>query len=99
MPRNALKRDHVDHVLPLVGIGGLLAAGAGKPAPSIPLPDEYASRTSMAAQEFAVMEADIVTPGQPSHISCPDCGGVLNQIDAGQTRSASAARSAMPLPR
>jgi two-component system chemotaxis response regulator CheB len=34
----------------------------------------------MAAQDFAIMETDIVTPGKPSHISCPDCGGVLNQI-------------------
>src|SRR5690606_32510139 len=34
----------------------------------------------IASQDFAVMETDIVTPGSPSRISCPDCGGVLNEI-------------------
>ena len=29
------------------------------------------------------MDSDIITPGQPSHISCPDCGGVLNEIVVG----------------
>jgi two-component system chemotaxis response regulator CheB len=81
MPRNALKRDHVDTSLPLSEMGAFLARLTREEAnPSIPLPDEYRTEDKIAAQEFAVMEADIVTPGQPSHISCPDCGGVLNQI-------------------
>ena len=50
--------------------------------PSIPVPAEYSIEDQIAAQEFAVMETDIVTPGAPSHISCPDCGGVLNEIKA-----------------
>jgi len=81
MPQNALKRDHVDHKVPLDELGALLSrlvredAGEG-----IPLPQEYAIEDQMAAQEFAVMERDIVTPGHPSHIACPDCGGVLNQM-------------------
>lgn len=81
MPQNALKRDHVDHKLPLDQLGALLVrlvreeAGVG-----IPLPHEYVVEDQMAAQEFSVMDSEIVTPGQPSHISCPDCGGVLNEI-------------------
>jgi two-component system chemotaxis response regulator CheB len=82
MPRNALKRDHVDHALPLAGIGALLARLAAEEAgPSVPLPEEYRIEDRIAAQEFAVMEPEIVTPGQPSHMSCPDCGGVLNHIE------------------
>ena len=46
------------------------------------LPQDIVVEDQIAAQDFAVMETDIVTPGQPSHISCPDCGGVLNQIKA-----------------
>jgi two-component system chemotaxis response regulator CheB len=81
MPQNALKRDHVDHKVPLNGLAELLGRLVREEAgASIPLPDEYAIEDRMAAQDFAVMETDIVTPGQPSHISCPDCGGVLNQI-------------------
>ncbi|KKC24827.1 chemotaxis protein CheB [Sphingomonas sp. SRS2] len=82
MPRNALLRDHVDHAVPIAELAALLdrltreEAGIG-----IPLPEEYRVEDRIAAQEFAVMEPEIVTPGQPSHISCPDCGGVLNHIE------------------
>jgi two-component system, chemotaxis family, protein-glutamate methylesterase/glutaminase len=83
MPRNALKRDHVDHAAPLADIPGLLVRLAREDAgPSIPVPEEYVIEDRIAAQEFAVMEPEIVTPGKPSHLSCPDCGGVLNQIEA-----------------
>lgn len=81
MPRNALKRDHVDHSLPLAGIGPLLDRLAREEAgTSLPLPQEYHVEDRIAAQEFAVMEPELVTPGHPSHIACPDCGGVLNDI-------------------
>jgi two-component system chemotaxis response regulator CheB len=83
MPRNALKRDHVSHVVPLAGLAALLMRLVTEEAgPSVPLPDEYRIEDDMAAQDFAVVESDIITPGQPSHISCPDCGGVLNQIES-----------------
>jgi two-component system chemotaxis response regulator CheB len=79
---NALKRDHVDHSrCRSTGSPRCSAAGARGSRRQHPLPDEYAIEDRMAAQDFAVMETDIVTPGQPSHISCPDCGGVLNQIE------------------
>ena len=84
MPQNAVKRDHVDRVAPLSAIGAMLAELAQEEAgPSVPLPEEYAVEDRIAAQEFAVSELEIVTPGQPSHFSCPDCGGVLNQIETG----------------
>jgi two-component system chemotaxis response regulator CheB len=83
MPRNALKRDHVDHAAALGDIAPLLARLAREEAgTSLRVPEEYLVEDRIAAQEFAVMEADIVTPGRPSHLSCPDCGGVLNQIEA-----------------
>lgn len=84
MPRNALKRDHVDSVIRLSEMGALLAGLTREMAgPSIPLPEEYTTEDLIAAQEFAVMETDIVTPGEASHLSCPDCGGVLNQMKSG----------------
>lgn len=82
MPQNALKRDHVDHSVTLDRLPALLVELVGQEAGvSLPLPDEYRIEDKMAAQDFAVMETDIVTPGHPSHISCPDCGGVLNEIE------------------
>lgn len=82
MPQNALKRDHVDHVVALDALAALLERLVGEAAgPDLPLPDAYLVEDRMAAQDFAVMESEIVTPGRPSHISCPDCGGVLNEIE------------------
>nr|WP_189338485.1 chemotaxis protein CheB [Sphingobium sp. SCG-1] len=82
MPKNALLRDHVDHSVPLLDIPDLLGRLVRQPAgPDLPLPPEYAVEDRIAAQEIAVMDQDTETPGAPSHISCPDCGGVLNQID------------------
>lgn len=84
MPRNAVKRDHVDRVAPLNQLGPLLAGLTREEAgPSVPLPEDYMIEDRIAAQEFAVVEPDMETPGQPSAFSCPDCGGVLNQIEAG----------------
>lgn len=82
MPRNALKRDHVDHALPLSQIPELLARLTKEEAgPTVPVPEDYLVEDRIAAQEFAVSEPEIVTPGQPSHLACPDCGGVLNHIE------------------
>jgi two-component system chemotaxis response regulator CheB len=82
MPRNALKRDHVDHVAPVDQLGALLSRLCVEEAgPSIPATEDYMIEDRMAAQDFAALEPDIVTPGRASKISCPDCGGVLNQID------------------
>ena len=81
MPRNAVKRDHVDLVVPLRELASRLAEITMEDAgPSIPLPDEYTTEDLIAAQEFAVMEPQIQTPGHASKFSCPDCGGVLNEI-------------------
>jgi two-component system chemotaxis response regulator CheB len=83
MPRNALKRDHVDHAVKLDDMGALLSRLCREQAgPSIPPPEDYMVEDRIAAQDFASIQEDLVTPGHASKISCPDCGGVLNQIDA-----------------
>jgi two-component system, chemotaxis family, protein-glutamate methylesterase/glutaminase len=84
MPANAVRRDHVDQIAPLDRLGALIAEMARQDAgPGVPLPEEYALEDRIAAQEFAVTETDLETPGRPSPIACPDCGGVLNQIETG----------------
>ena len=81
MPENALKRDHVDLAVPVADLAALLDRLVREEAgPTVPLPQEYIIEDRMAAQDFAIMETDLITPGRPSHISCPDCGGVLNEI-------------------
>jgi two-component system chemotaxis response regulator CheB len=83
MPRNALKRDHVDHAVKLDDMGALLSRLCREEAgPSIPAPEDYMVEDRIAAQDFASLNEAVETPGRASKISCPDCGGVLNQIDA-----------------
>jgi two-component system chemotaxis response regulator CheB len=83
MPRNALKRDHVDHAVALDQMGALLSRLSREEAgPSTPAPEDYMVEDRIAAQDFASIEQGLETPGRASPISCPDCGGVLNQIDA-----------------
>lgn len=82
MLRNAVQRDHVDVIAPLAELAGHLTRLVSEPPrPSVPLPEEYLIEDRIAAQDFAVMETDITTPGRPSKMSCPDCGGVLNEIE------------------
>ena len=82
MPLNAVQRDHVDVVTRLDDLAGVIGRLVAEPAsPSIPLPEPYLVEDRISAQDFAVMETEVVTPGQPSKMSCPDCGGVLNEIE------------------
>ena len=84
MPKNAIKRDHVDYIVPVAALAELLGRLCrGDAGPNIPLPSEFITEDRIAAQDFAVMNAEPRTPGQPSHVGCPDCGGVLNQIVTG----------------
>jgi two-component system, chemotaxis family, protein-glutamate methylesterase/glutaminase len=82
MPRMAMERDHVDHCLPLAGIPALLGRLVCETAgPSHPLPADILAEAAISEREFAVMDSRSTTPGSPSPLSCPDCGGVLNQIE------------------
>lgn len=82
MPRMALERDHVDHCLPLADIPALLGRLVRETAgPSRPLPASVLEEAAISEQEFAIVEHHPKTPGSPSPLSCPDCGGVLNRID------------------
>ena len=87
MPLNALRRDHADYTLPVARIGALLARLAQEPAgENPPVPRNLIIETSIAAQENPVA-ADKAQLGRPTPISCPQCGGVLNEVTAeGSTR-------------
>jgi len=81
MPANALLRDHVDHCLPLAELPALLTTLSQETAgPNLKLPPEIIVEDQIAAREFAVMKKELSPPGHPSPLSCPQCGGVLNEI-------------------
>jgi len=82
MPRNALRGNSPDHCVTLVEMPALLARLARSPAgPACPVPPRIAAEARIAEQEIAAMGEDAGTVGQPSRLSCPQCGGVLNEIE------------------
>lgn len=87
MPRNALARDHVDHCLPVAKMPALLTRLVREPAgPETPAPRNLILESRIAAQENPVAP-ESVQLGRPSPLSCPQCGGVLNEVrEEGSTR-------------
>jgi two-component system chemotaxis response regulator CheB len=84
MPSNAIAHIPVDHVVPASEMGALLTKLCSEEAP-----DHGAPRSELMAieTEMAMMDDEAMTgsdrPGRPSGYSCPDCNGVLWEIDDG----------------
>jgi two-component system chemotaxis response regulator CheB len=78
MPRSALQAVRPDHVLPLSGIAAVVAQTVAMPAGPTPPPAEKLSvEVAMGTGE----PEDIDRLGPPSPYGCPECGGVLNEVD------------------
>lgn len=86
MPRNALAHDHVDYSVAVAELPSLLAELVRRPpGPMPPIPDHLVLETSIAAQEAPLLQEPVL--GRPSRLSCPQCGGVLNEVaEQGTTR-------------
>jgi two-component system chemotaxis response regulator CheB len=83
MPRSAI--DHVgpDHVVPAREIPGLLQQLMAEPrGPDVEVPEEIRMEALIAAQELTTMP-DENTFGKLSPLSCPDCHGVMYEIQDG----------------
>jgi len=87
MPQQALKRDHVDHVVDLGAMPRLLSELVRQPAGrSQPLPEQTLIEDRIAAEDAHAPTPGTPSPGDASVISCPDCGGVLNETEPGSLR-------------
>jgi len=83
MPRSAMDHVKTDHVVPVAQIPALLAElvpervaagnGAGKNA-------QITKEIKLAEADMAAIEDD-GRPGTPSQFACPECGGVLWQME------------------
>jgi two-component system, chemotaxis family, protein-glutamate methylesterase/glutaminase len=83
MPRSAIENVEVDHVAPLAAIPALLKEAVRRPVSN----GNGASRNSDLAKEVQYAELDMAAiedenrPGTPSQFACPECGGVLWEIN------------------
>lgn len=85
MPMNALANVEVDYTLPLFSIGPLLGQLAIKPAKEeggYPVSEDMEKETKQSEIDLSIMHNNEHV-GTPSAFSCPECGGVLWEIQDG----------------
>ncbi len=81
MPRCAIENVSVDVVAPLAEIGPTLVRLARQPAPEereTPMPQDLKTLTGVAEFDMGAVEAP--REGKPSSYACPDCHGVLWEV-------------------
>jgi len=85
MPLSALENVEVDYTLPLASIGpqlGQLADKQAKEEEGYPVSEDMEKETKLADMDLAIMHNNEQV-GTPSAFSCPECGGVLWEIQDG----------------
>lgn len=83
MPHSVLQHVQVDHVLPIVQIGPLLARLAGKHADTVapqPASETLRMEVAVSRDDAGAAFGDITQIGSPTFLTCPDCAGSLVEI-------------------
>ncbi len=81
MPKNALKATHIDHCLPLAQLGELLTELVNREVGDQPaIPEDIAIEARIARRVLSDLSS-VHTLGHQAPYNCPDCGGVLWEID------------------
>ncbi|WP_445629489.1 chemotaxis protein CheB [Nostoc sp. DSM 114167] len=87
MPRNAIKNvEDIDHILPLSDIPSTLVALVNTPMevqPENPIPSEMEFESKIVQLDLEAVENESDRPGKPSNFACPDCGGILWELEEG----------------
>ncbi|MEH2244983.1 chemotaxis protein CheB [Nostoc sp.] len=87
MPRNAIKNvEDIDHILPLSDIPSILVALVNTPMeiePEKPVSSKIEFETEIAQFNLEAVENEGDRPGKPSTFGCPDCGGILWELQEG----------------
>lgn len=83
MPRSAIENVEIDHILPASEIGPLLASIVNEPVEwegDETVSDDMEKEIDVAEFDLDAMK-DNDRPGIPSRYTCPECHGVLFEID------------------
>ena len=81
MPGSAMANVPVDHVSPAASMGALLARLTREPAAEVPGPAPADMNVEVEVEGFSLEAIEGEHPGKPSGFSCPDCNGVLWEIE------------------
>jgi two-component system, chemotaxis family, protein-glutamate methylesterase/glutaminase len=84
MPGSALEHVQVDHVLAVASMGKLLAQLTAEQPGERPGPVSTGMNVEVEMAGFSLEAFEGEHPGEPSGFSCPDCNGVLWEIQTGQ---------------
>lgn len=86
MPESVIKHVEVDHVGAARQLADVIAGLVGSPAPaaSARRKNEDAEVETLIAMEGDGLKAGVMELGKVSKYTCPDCHGVLVQIEEGQ---------------
>jgi two-component system chemotaxis response regulator CheB len=86
MPSNALKHVEVDHCVPIAAMGDLLVKLAGRRAPKPKkAPADIALEARIAERVLSDLAA-VNALGSQVPFNCPECGGVLWEVQKGPLR-------------
>lgn len=87
MPHNAIENvDNIDHILPLSDIPSILVTLVNRPIkiePENPVSSKIEFETEIAQLNLEAVENQGDRPGKPSTFGCPDCGGILWELEEG----------------
>lgn len=81
MPRSAIERVEIDYILNIIDIGSILIELVDRPNESLNLMPERAQADSdVVFENKAALEQGDHTDNVASMLTCPDCGGVLWEL-------------------
>ncbi|ACC85347.1 chemotaxis protein CheB [Nostoc punctiforme] len=87
MPRNAIENVlDIDYIQPLSDIPSTLVALVNTPMkvePENPIPDKMEFESSIVQLDLEAVKNEADRPGKPSIFGCPDCGGILWELEEG----------------
>lgn len=85
MPLNAIENAGVDHIVPLSQLGVLMTRLVHEPVDEsleTPVTDNLDYESEIAEIDMEAIEEE--KPGSPSEFACPDCGGILWELQDGK---------------
>jgi two-component system, chemotaxis family, protein-glutamate methylesterase/glutaminase len=87
LPMHTVVRDHPDRVLPLTELAGAITSAVARLSTEVPM-SENGNEDMTIETDYATLDAEALgrdaPPGESSVYACPDCGGVLWELDDGE---------------